>query len=286
MSASASATLSRASSVSGFWDSTAVRVAVRVRPQLTKERLPECIECQPDGSTLKLDLESAGPMWPMRGPPMRSFSFDAVYGPETSQQAFFDGCGVREMLDAALDGYTSTVFAFGQTGSGKTFTVSGKAADHRSGSSHPTDVRAIALNDTMGLMQRSAAYLYEGMASRPDVRFKVRATYLEIYNEQVVDLVEPSSGALGVRGSSRGGFYVEDLSVSQCANLRDLQYVISKGLENRHRVGAAPAPAPLLPLPPRDPAREEAQGGRRLRSLRRVAGCATASWAPADRRCF
>ena len=45
---------------------------------------------------------------------------------------------------------------------------------------------------------------------------------------------------LGVRGSSRGGFYVEDLSVTQCRDLADLQYVIQKGLENRHR---APPPS-------------------------------------------
>lgn len=50
---------------------------------------------------------------------------------------------------------------------------------------------------------------------------------------QVVDLIEPNSGVLGVRGSSSGGFYVEDLSVTTCRDETDLQYVISKGLENR-----------------------------------------------------
>ena len=66
------------------------------------------------------------------------------------------------------------------------------------------------------------------------MQYTVRATYLEIYNEQVVDLIEPGP-PLPVRGSVGTGFYVEDLSVVQCRGLRDLQYVISKGLESRHR---------------------------------------------------
>ena len=53
------------------------------------------------------------------------------------------------------------------------------------------------------------------MARRQGVRYTVRATYLEIYNEQVVDLIEPGA-PLSVRGSCASGFYVEDLSVVHC----------------------------------------------------------------------
>lgn len=204
-----------------------VRVAVRVRPVLDASTADDqCVSCHPDGRTLMIDLEqSSTALWPMRGAPVRSFAFDSVLGPETTQQQFFESSGVREMLDAALDGYTATIFAYGQTGSGKTYTVSGA----RAGS--PESL----IRDDAGLMQRCTAYLYAGMEERADLTFTVRATYLEIYNEQVVDLIEPGSGPLGVRGSSQGGFYVEDLSVTQCRDLRDLQYVMNKGLDNRHR---------------------------------------------------
>ena len=74
-------------------------------------------------------------------------------------------------------------------------------------------------------MQRAAAYIYDGVKARPNLKYTVRATYLEIYNETVVDLVEPKQLPLPVRGSSKHGFYVEDLSVTHCRGLTDLEYV-------------------------------------------------------------
>ena len=115
---------SRASEAGG---GTKVRVAVRVRPPLAQTGAPECIVCA-DSRTLQLDFDADGGQsgWPMRGAPRaRSFVFDSVHDRQTSQAELFDGCGVPALIDAALDGYTATVFAYGQTGSGKTYTVSG-----------------------------------------------------------------------------------------------------------------------------------------------------------------
>ena len=183
--------------------------------------------------TLDLDASAGGGAWPLRGPRARSFSFDSVHERTTTQEELFMGCGMPELLEAALDGYTSTVFAYGQTGSGKTYTVSGPpvgrgntSASQMPGPGTPAP--------SAGLMQRCATYLYEGMGRREGVRYTVRATYLEIYNEQVVDLIEPGP-PLPVRGSVGTGFYVEDLSVVECRGLKDLQYVIARGMESRHR---------------------------------------------------
>ena len=214
-----------------------VRVAVRVRPPLDRAGAPEGIVCGGDGRTLTLDLDMAGGnsiAWPVRGPRMRSFSFDSVHDRATTQEDLFVGCGMPELLDAALDGYTSTIFAYGQTGSGKTYTVSGPTATKAAMSIAQMPGGAEPPPSSAGLMQRTAHYLYKAMAHRPDVQYIVRATYLEIYNEQVVDLIEPGP-PLSVRGSVGGGFYVEDLSVVQCRGLRDLQFVIARGLEHRHR---------------------------------------------------
>ena len=96
-----------------------VRVAVRVRPPLQHEGQPECIICAEDGKRLTLDLDSQS--WPQRGagPRARSFAFDSIHDRSTTQEELFDQCGMPDLLDATLDGYTSTVFAYGQTGSGK-----------------------------------------------------------------------------------------------------------------------------------------------------------------------
>jgi hypothetical protein len=161
--------------------------------------------------------------------------FTSVHDRETTQQEFFERCGIVDLIEAALEGYTSTVFAFGQTGSGKTFTMSGKVAESWSGKEPPKQ-QARSRGDQVGLMQRAARALYREIAEREKsgVRYTVRSTFLEIYNEQVHDLIEPRAGAaLAVRGSSASGFYVEDLAVVQCRGLADLEYVINRGLERR-----------------------------------------------------
>ena len=81
-----------------------------------------------------------------------------VCGPATTQKQFFDNCGIRGLLDSALNGYAATAFAYGQTGSGKTFTISG----------HQERIENIAA-DTGGtpfdgLVPRSIRYLFESIA--------------------------------------------------------------------------------------------------------------------------
>jgi len=203
---------------------SAVRVTVRVRPAMEGTRGgEECIEVSPADATLTLEQGEG------RAP--RSMRFTSVHDRQTSQQDFFERCGIVDLVEAALDGYTSTVFAFGQTGSGKTFTMSGKAAESREAPRRPER----GAQD--GLMQRAARRLYTDLEARErehGVKYTVRSTFLEIYNEQVHDLIEPHVGAaLAVRGSSASGFYVEDLAVVQCRGLADLEYVINKGLERR-----------------------------------------------------
>ena len=139
--------------------STKVRVAVRVRPAPTTSTGAECITCLDDGHTLELN---GGAGSSIRS---RSFGFDTVHRTDTTQEAFFNGCGVTGLLDAVLDGYTATVFAYGQTGSGKTYTTAGPPAS-AAGSNG-------ALQADAGVMQRAVQYLYAGMAARPGQKYTV-----------------------------------------------------------------------------------------------------------------
>ena len=116
-------------------------------------------------------------------------------------------------------------------------------------------------------MQRAARRLYAQIGEREaqGKRFTVRATFLEIYNEQVHDLVEPASGALGVRGSTSQGFYVEDLSVVQCRGLHDLEYVISQVTACREMCSQT-FPTPALDMS-KTPARRLSRHSRGAPSL-------------------
>jgi excinuclease UvrABC helicase subunit UvrB len=56
----------------------------------------------------------------------KSYQFNYVLGPGDNQQKCYQRCKVEELIEAAIEGYSATVFAYGQTGSGKTYTMAGK----------------------------------------------------------------------------------------------------------------------------------------------------------------
>ena len=128
------------------------------------------------------------------------------------------------MVQSALDGYSATIFAYGQTGSGKTYTMSG--IESRLG----TD--AWVSDETDGLIPRAVRYMWEEMTKRPQVYY-VKAAFMEIYNEQLRDLLNPPSGILHCRWNPTSGFFVEDLMVVECTSPDDLIAVLNEGVKNR-----------------------------------------------------
>eukprot|EP00041_Stephanoeca_diplocostata_P032262 m.1030128 g.1030128 ORF g.1030128 m.1030128 type:complete len:159 (+) comp24117_c0_seq8:144-620(+) len=146
-----------------------------------------------------------------------SFSSD-IFHPD--QATFFTESGMAELVDSALQGGMCTAFAFGQTGSGKTYTITGPetpAVDP--GAPDPPASPGCSADE--GLLQRSIRCLFarmerEGTAGTPAV--SVAASYLEIYNEQVLDLLNPGT-PLAVRWTAERGFYVDNLLVLQCATV-------------------------------------------------------------------
>lgn len=83
-----------------------------------------------------------------------------------------------------------------------------------------------------GLFPRSVRYMWERMTMRQE-QFYVKASFLEIYNEQLRDLLNPSSGILHQRWNVRNGFFVEDLMVVECTSQQDLTAVLHEGMKNR-----------------------------------------------------
>ncbi|KAG6957912.1 hypothetical protein JG688_00010753 [Phytophthora aleatoria] len=168
---------------------------------------------------------------------IRSFQFDLCASEELSQRQFFRACGVIPLLESVVEGYLATVFAYGQTGSGKTYSMSG--LDELLAGTELRSERMGAPNNAMdlsdGLIPRALKHLFSLLEQAPiDVKTVVRASYCEIYNEQVFDLLNPESGALNVRWNARAGFYVQDLLVVRCDSLSDVLAVVTEGHRNRH----------------------------------------------------
>lgn len=75
--------------------------------------------------------------------------------------------------------------------------------------------------------------MWEAMTMRQE-QFFVKASFVEIYNEQLRDLLNPSSGQLQVRWNVKNGFFVEDLMVVECTGQEDIIAVLHEGMKNRH----------------------------------------------------
>ncbi|KAM9370643.1 kinesin-like protein KIF12 [Phaethornis superciliosus] len=150
-----------------------------------------------------------------------TFGFSAVFDEGASQEAVFEGSGMRQLVELAIDGFACTVFAFGQTGSGKTYTLMGPLAQSETRPAAP------------GLMQRSFSCLLEQSRNRGS-DLALSASYLEIYNEQVWDLLSPGPPcALPLRWSKTRGFYVENQLSVDFESLEAIADLLLKGSQRR-----------------------------------------------------
>ena len=102
----------------------------------------------------------------------QQFRFDNVFGSYATQQEIFDQT-LKPIVADVLKGYESTVFAYGQTGTGKTFTMEGNVAN-----------KAEA-----GVIPRSVEAIFAALEDDRYVKHKVTVSYLEIYNEELCDLL-------------------------------------------------------------------------------------------------
>lgn len=80
---------------------------------------------------------------------------------------------LQDIVYSALDGYNGTILAYGQTGSGKTYTITG--------GEHYSD---------RGIIPRVLSTIFEEFEQRVNVRYSCYISYLEIYNENVYDLLD------------------------------------------------------------------------------------------------
>uniref|UniRef100_A0A7N0T0D5 Uncharacterized protein n=1 Tax=Kalanchoe fedtschenkoi TaxID=63787 RepID=A0A7N0T0D5_KALFE len=145
--------------------------------------------------------------------PATAFGFDKVFGPSTVTQEVYD-VAAKPVVKAAMDGVNGTVFAYGVTSSGKTHTMHG---DQNSPGIIP-----MAINDVFSMIQDT-----------PGREFLLRVSYLEIYNEIINDLLDPTGQNLRVREDAQGT-YVEGIKEEVVLSPGHALSFIASGEEHRH----------------------------------------------------
>jgi len=198
--------------------SECVKVVVRCRPLNSKETADGRVQVVEMDERMGMVALSGGSG--SSGEPPKTFTFDSVFPPNTEQERIYKATAAP-ICDSVLEGYNGTIFAYGQTGTGKTFTMEGM--------NDPPELR--------GIIPRAFAQVFEQIVSRGGeaTEFLVRASYLEIYNEDVRDLLSKSAtNKLDLKETPDSGVFVKDLtsyvvkSTRECDKLRDF------GAKNRH----------------------------------------------------
>ncbi|KAE8736489.1 Kinesin-like protein NACK2 [Hibiscus syriacus] len=180
-------------------------VTVRLRPlskreQLAKDQVAwECVDDHTIVSKHPSQERSAQPS---------SFTFDKVFGPSCINEMVYEG--VKNVALSALGGINATIFAYGQTSSGKTYTMRG--------------ITEKAVND-----------IYQHIMNTPERDFTIKISGLEIYNENVRDLLNSEFGrSLKLLDDPEKGTVVEKLVEETVSNDHHLRHLISICEAQRH----------------------------------------------------
>ncbi|KAG8364366.1 hypothetical protein BUALT_Bualt19G0121300 [Buddleja alternifolia] len=189
-------------SVSRSGDS--ISVTIRFRPLSDREyQRGDEIAWYPDGDKMVRNEYN----------PMAAYGFDKVFGPNTSTQEVYEVAG-RPVVKAAMDGINGTVFAYGVTSSGKTHTMHGD-------------------QDSPGIIPLAIKDVFSIIQDTPGREFLLRVSYLEIYNEVINDLLDPTGQNLRVREDAQGT-YVEGMKEEVVLSPGHALSFIAAGEEHRH----------------------------------------------------
>ncbi|XP_077555806.1 uncharacterized protein LOC144170109 [Haemaphysalis longicornis] len=151
----------------------------------------------------------------------KEFSFDRVFMPHHTQEDVF--ADTNSLVQSAMDGYNVCIFAYGQTGSGKTYTLTGV--------SNTEQLQA------EGVAPRAFRRMFELVRENEMKQsFVVTATFLELYNERFVDLLNANSNPeekLEVRKDSSGHTFVPGVTSEEVSNSAQLCECFARALRNR-----------------------------------------------------
>ncbi|XP_010324236.1 kinesin-like protein KIN-14F isoform X2 [Solanum lycopersicum] len=152
------------------------------------------------------------------------FSFNKVFGTKVTQEQIY--VDTQPLVRTVLDGFNVCIFAYGQTGSGKTYTMSGPDLN---------------TEETWGVNYRALRDLFSTTKARQDmIEYEVGVQMIEIYNEQVRDLlvIDGANRRLDIRNNSQlNGLNVPDASLVPVTCTQDVLDLMRIGQKNR-AVGA------------------------------------------------
>ncbi|RWS28175.1 kinesin-like protein KIF21A, partial [Leptotrombidium deliense] len=192
-----------------------------IRPQVPREIIEMCSICTtvtPNEPQVWLGKDKA-------------FTFDNVFDENSQQHEVYETC-VKHLVEGCLEGYNATVLAYGQTGSGKTYTMG-------------TGFDIEGKPNEKGIIPRAVESLFTGIRNRqnealnnnqPCPEFKVNAQFLELYNEDIIDLLadeRTKHSQIKVHEDASGGIYTLGATAKVVSNVDNTLQCLKKGALSR-----------------------------------------------------
>lgn len=198
-----------------------VKVWARVRPTAYFDT--EHLELLPDGRSVNIHQKKESPKGVVNNQILDwSFRLDGIFHNASQDQVF--ECVASDIVTSALDGYNGTMMCYGQTGAGKTFTITGATESYKQ----------------RGILPRAISQLFKEIEERPEYSITVRVSYLEIYNESMVDLlatlpeaINQDNGQAMSVAENQYGVYVKGLSCHLTQNEEEALNYLFEGETNR-----------------------------------------------------
>ena len=201
-------------------DNESIHVVARCRP-LNKKELEEKRSSivTIDTSLKQISIRNPEPIKDSSVDDIKTFTYDAAYDEFTKQKNFYDE-SCFGIIESALEGFNSTIFAYGQTGCGKSFTMQGPSTES---------------DEFRGVIPNSFAHIFQFINASKDVEFLIRCSYLELYNEEVLDLLcNPKSKVkCELKEDAQKGVFIKNLTDVVVESKEDLENMLNKGLGNR-----------------------------------------------------
>ncbi|XP_066139573.1 kinesin-like protein KIF19 [Euwallacea fornicatus] len=186
-------------------------VAVRVRP-LKNDETQRVLYGTDKKTVIMEDFEKSDAIRQKKGLE-RQYKFDVVFNEKATQEEVYE-VTTGHLVKDVLNGYNATVFAYGATGAGKTHTMVGDRS-------------------SPGIMIRALNDIFQAVKDKED-EYSVTMSYIELYNENIRDLLNPSSGYLELREDSRGrSVQVSGLTEISTTSTEEVMQLLQKGNKAR-----------------------------------------------------
>lgn len=197
-----------------------IQVIVRCRPMSSKEVSNGYTEVV---KIIKEDNSVAVAVPKNDGSEYKQFTFDSVFDWNSTQEELYKKM-VHPLIESVLNGFNATIFAYGQTGTGKTYTMEGVR----------NEKLPLSDQDDRGIIPRTFEQIFQTIEQSNNKQYLVFSSYLEIYQEEIQDLLEAKSkGKCELREDKDVGVYVNNLNKYICKNVQEILKVMQEGNKNR-----------------------------------------------------